>query len=147
MAIQYQLEPDLTAAEFIDILYRSGLAERRPVTNVAKIEGMLRHADIILTARTQSGELVGVSRAITDWNYCTYLSDLAVDIAHQRQGIGRALIQRTHETAGLGTSLTLLAAPMAESYYPHIGMRKHHSCWRFEVAISDVITTRNVREG
>lgn len=129
--IQYQLEPNLTRLEFIDVLNRSGLAERRPVANAAKIEGMLRHADIILTARNQSGELVGVSRAITDWNYCTYLSDLAVDVAYQRQGIGRALIRRTHETAGLGTSLTLLAAPKAESYYPHIGMTQHPSCWRF----------------
>jgi hypothetical protein len=71
MAIQYQLEPHLTSAEFIDILHRSGLAERRPVMNAAMIEGMLRHADIILTARRESGELIGISRAITDWSYCT----------------------------------------------------------------------------
>jgi ribosomal protein S18 acetylase RimI-like enzyme len=132
MAIQYQLEPHLMSAEFIDILKRSGLAERRPITNASRIEGMLRHADIILTARSDSGELIGISRAITDWSYCTYLSDLAVDVAYQRQGIGRELIRRTHEVAGVVTSLTLLAAPNAESYYPHIGMKQHHSCWRFD---------------
>ncbi len=132
MSIRYQLEPDLTSSEFIDVLYRSGLAERRPVSNVTKIEGMLRHADIILTARSESCELIGISRAITDWNYCTYLSDLAVDSGYQRQGVGRELIRRTHEVAGLGTSLTLLAAPKAESYYPHIGMKQHHSCWRLD---------------
>jgi ribosomal protein S18 acetylase RimI-like enzyme len=93
---------------------------------------MLRHADILLTARTDDGELVGISRAITDWNYCTYLSDLAVDETFQGRGIGRELVRRTHEIAGLGTSLTLLAAPRAESYYPHIGMKQHHSCWRYE---------------
>lgn len=132
MSIQYQLEPDLTSSEFIDVLYRSGLAERRPVSNASKIDGMLRHADIILTARSESAQLIGISRAITDWHYCTYLSDLAVDTEFQRQGIGRELIRRTHEIAGLGTSLTLLAAPKAESYYPRIGMKQHHSCWRFE---------------
>ncbi|MFO0011299.1 MAG: GNAT family N-acetyltransferase, partial [Planctomycetota bacterium] len=114
------------------VLRRSTLAERRPVGNRPVIEGMLRHADIVLTARTDAGELVGVSRAITDWSYCTYLSDLAVDEQFQGQGIGRELIRRTHEIAGLGASLTLLAAPKAESYYPHIGMKQHHSCWRFE---------------
>jgi GNAT superfamily N-acetyltransferase len=132
MAIQYQLEPDLPADDFIDVLRRSTLAERRPVGNRPVIEGMLRHADIVLTARADDGELVGVSRAITDWSYCTYLSDLAVDERFQGQGIGRELVRRTHEIAGLGTSLTLLAAPKAESYYPHIGMKQHHSCWRFE---------------
>ena len=50
-----------------------------------------RHADLIVTVRLD-GRLVGVSRAITDWNFCTYLSDLAVDTAHQGQGIGRELL-------------------------------------------------------
>ena len=47
----------------------------------------------------------------------------------QRQGIGRELIRRTHEAAGLHTTLILLAAPKAQSYYPHVGMTKHESCW------------------
>lgn len=124
----YQLEPLLTPDEFIDILRRSTLAERRPVDDRETIVGMLAQADIILTAR-QEGLLVGVSRAITDFHYCTYLSDLAVDEAFQRQGIGQELLRRTHAAAGLKTTLILLAAPQAASYYPHIGMTPHDSCW------------------
>jgi predicted N-acetyltransferase YhbS len=93
---------------------------------------MLANADILLTARIESGLLVGISRAITDFHYCTYLSDLAVDRDHQRKGIGRELIRRTHEAAGLCTRLILLSAPTASDYYPHIGMRKHDSCWKTE---------------
>jgi predicted N-acetyltransferase YhbS len=126
--VNYQLEPNLTVDEFIDVLVRSTLAERRPVSDRETIRQMLAHADIVLTAR-QEGRLVGVSRAITDFSYCTYLSDLAVDEAYQGQGIGRELIRRTHEAAGLKTSLILLAAPKAETYYPHIGLTKHQSCW------------------
>jgi predicted N-acetyltransferase YhbS len=89
---------------------------------------MLARADLILTARA-AGELIGVSRAITDFSYCTYLSDLAVDGAWQGRGIGRELIRRTHAAAGLNTTLILLAAPKSRTYYPHIGMRQHESCW------------------
>ena len=89
---------------------------------------MLDGADVIVTAR-QQGRLVGVSRAITDFSYCTYLSDLAVDQAFQRRGIGRELIHRTHMAAGPQTSLILLSAPQATSYYLHIGMSRHESCW------------------
>ena len=128
MNILYQLEPDLAVDEFIDVLRRSTLAERRPVDDLETIRGMLRRADIVVTARVAQ-QLVGVSRAITDFSYCTYLSDLAVDVAYQRRGIGRVLIQRTHEAAGLATTLILLAAPQAASYYPHIGMTRHDSCW------------------
>lgn len=126
--IAYALEPGLTPAEFVDLLVRSTLAERRPVDDPERIAGMLRHADLILTARAE-GLLVGVSRAVTDFSYCCYLSDLAVDEAFQRRGIGRELIRRTHEAAGLHTTLILLAAPKAVDYYPHIGMQKHESCW------------------
>ena len=82
MTVDYQLEPALSADEFIDVLQRSTLAERRPVEDRERIELMLRNADVIVTAR--AGKLlVGVSRAITDFSYCTYLSDLAVDVEFQ----------------------------------------------------------------
>jgi predicted N-acetyltransferase YhbS len=126
--IDYQLEPELSADEFIDVLIRSTLGERRPIDDRERIDLMLRNADLIVTARS-NGRLVGVSRAITDFVFCTYLSDLAVDGTCQKQGIGRELIERTHEAAGLMTRLILIAAPKARSYYPHIGMVPHDSCW------------------
>lgn len=129
MDIKYAVEPELGADEFIDVLKRSTLAERRPVDDRKRIEGMLHHADIIVTARFSSGKLVGVSRAITDWSYCTYLSDLAVDAQWQRRGIGRELVWRAHQAGGFHTTLILLSAPGASAYYPRIGMQRHESCW------------------
>jgi GNAT superfamily N-acetyltransferase len=130
MHLVYQFEsyPYFGVDEFLGLLERSTLAERRPVNEPETIRGMLEHADIILTARAR-GLLVGISRAITDYHFCTYLSDLAVDRSYQRRGIGRELIQRTHEAAGLKTTLILLAAPKARTYYPHVGMHAHDSCW------------------
>ena len=129
--LECQLEPNLTPAEFIDVLVRSTLAERRPVNDRPVIEGMLRQASLIVTARNAAGLLVGVSRAITDFSYCTYLSDLAVDVAYQRSGVGGELVRRTHQAAGLKTMLVLLAAPAAREYYSKIGMTKHESAWYF----------------
>ena len=128
MDVTYRLEPGLSPDEFIDVLVRSTLAERRPVDDAGAVRSMLAHADIVLTARI-GGRLAGVSRAITDFAFCTYLSDLAVDTEYQRHGIGRELLRQTHEAAGLHTALILLAAPAARDYYPHIGMTKHDSCW------------------
>ncbi len=129
MTITFAREPALSADEFADVLNRSTLGARRPVDDVARLEGMIRHAAVIVTARNADGLLVGVSRAISDFHYCTYLSDLAVDVEYQRQGIGRQLIRKTHEFAGLKTTLILLSAPAAHDYYPHIGMEQHNSCW------------------
>ena len=128
MSVTYQLERTLDPDEFIDVLVRSTLAERRPVDQPDVIQEMLTHADIFVTARVDD-LLVGVSRAISDFSYCTYLSDLAVDQEHQGRGIGRELIRRTHEAGGLDTHLILIAAPKSRTYYPHIGMQHQDSCW------------------
>lgn len=126
--IRFDQEPSLSAEEFIDVLRRSTLAERRPVAEPDTIAGMLAHAGLIVTAR--DGELlVGVTRSLSDFSYCTYLSDLAVDREYQGRGIGRELIRQTHDAAGRHTTLILLSAPQARTYYPHIGMRQHDSCW------------------
>ena len=128
MNVTFRTETGITPDEFVDVLRRSTLAERRPVDEPETIRAMLANANVIVTAR--AGDLlVGVSRAITDFAYCTYLSDLAVDGEFQKQGIGKELIHRTHEAAGFNTTLILLAAPQAVHYYPHIGMTKHESCW------------------
>lgn len=126
--VTYGVEPQLAVDEFIPVLVESTLGERRPVDDPERIRHMLLNANLIVTARVD-GRLVGVSRALTDFSFCTYLSDLAVDRKFQRQGIGRELIRRTHILAGKQTMLVLLAAPSAETYYPAIGMQQHHSCW------------------
>ena len=126
--IHYKNDVNLSADQFIDLLKRSTLAERRPVNDVTKINGMLHHANILITA--WAGDvLVGVSRALSDFSFCCYLSDLAVDEAYQKQGIGKRLIEETHKVSGLHTTLILLAAPKATTYYPKVGMEQFSDCF------------------
>ena len=127
MEVIYTIEEHLEADEFIEVLKESGLAERRPVKDRARIEKMLANANLIVTARL-NGKLIGVARSLSDFAYCTYLSDLAVSLEHQRKGIGKELIRFTKETAG-EAKLILLSAPAAVDYYPRIGMKKHNHCF------------------
>lgn len=125
--IQYQIENNLSSKEFIDVLNRSTLSERRPVDDAERIAGMLKHGNLIVTAR-ENGKLIGVSRSLTDFSFCTYLSDLAVDESYQHKGIGKELIRQT-KIASPKAKLILLAAPKAVGYYPKIGMTKHDHCF------------------
>ena len=130
MAIVYTTEEWLKPAEFVDILHRSGLAARRPVDEPERIRRMVENASIIVCARDLGGRLVGVARSLTDFTFCCYLSDLAVDRAWQGQGIGRELIRRTHAAAGGDhVTLLLLSAPAAMGYYPHIGLDRLDNCY------------------
>lgn len=127
MQIEYVLEPALSVADFVAVLRASTLAERRPVDDEARLASMLKQADIIYTAR-DAGQLVGVARAISDFTFVTYVSDLAVDEAYQGQGIGRQLLELVHAQAPQ-SKLYLVAAPKAQSYYPHIGMQHQPACY------------------
>ena len=126
--ITYRSNIKLTAEAFIDLLKRSTLAERRPVDSPQRIQGMLDHGNVLITAWS-GDKLVGVSRALTDFSFCCYLSDLAVDEAFQKQGIGKRLIEETHKAAGENAALILLAAPAAQEYYPKIGMQRFEHCF------------------
>jgi len=125
--LTYQIEKNLSVEEFTEVLVNSTLGERRPIDEPDRIAKMLEHGNLIVTARF-NGKLVGVARSLTDFLYCTYLSDLAVDDQFQKQGIGKELIRLTKlETPK--AKLILLAAPKAVSYYPKIGMTRHENCY------------------
>ena len=128
MNIEYKLNPELTENEFTDILNRSTLGERRPVDDKECINGMLKNADIIVTA-TKNEKIIGVARSITDFNYCCYLSDLAVDEKYQKHGIGKKLIDMTQKQLNEKCKIILLSAPSAAEYYPRVGFTQHTSAW------------------
>ncbi|UKJ72977.1 GNAT family N-acetyltransferase [Azospirillum brasilense] len=130
-AILYAVEPDLTADAFIDVLHRSGLAERRPVADRPRVEAMLRNTGLIVTARDADGALVGVARSVTDFAFCCYLSDLAVDRAFQGRGIGKELMRRTRAAVGEGVTCLLLSAPKAVTFYEAAGMERHAQAFLF----------------
>lgn len=125
--IVYSIENDLKTSDFLKVLISSTLAERRPVNDIARLEKMLRGSNLIITAR-DNGEIIAIARSLSDFAYCTYLSDLAVDERYQNQGIGKELIRRTKLAAG-EARLILLSAPKATGYYPKIGMKKHEYCF------------------
>lgn len=126
--VVYALEPDLGVDEFRAVLVASTLGERRPVGDAACLAGMLEHANLIVTARV-SGRLVGVARSVTDFHYCCYLSDLAVDRGLQGRGVGRELVDRTQGQLGSKAKLILLSAPAAVDYYPKLGFELHPAAY------------------
>ncbi len=130
MSIVYEVSRELTADQFVDLLRRSTLAERRPVDDPDCMAAMLRHANLLCTA-WDGAKLVGVARSVTDFQYCCYLSDLAVDTAYQKQGIGRSLIRATQAKLGPKAKIILLSAPQAAGYYPRLGFAAHPSAWVF----------------
>lgn len=120
-AIKYHFNLPLDAIDVAAVFDASGI--RRPAKDLARIERMFANANLTISA-WHEGKLVGVCRALTDFSYCCYLSDLAVDKAFQKHGIGRELVARVRSAIGEEVALVLLSAPEAMAYYPKLGFEK-----------------------
>jgi predicted GNAT superfamily acetyltransferase len=112
----------IPSTEVIIALYdNAGL--NRPTADFDRIAKMYANSNLIVTAWDKD-KLVGISRSLTDFCYCCYLSDLAVRQEYKYSGIGKKLVELTKEKVSENSMLLLLAAPSAIEYYPKIGMEK-----------------------
>ena len=124
--ITYAQDRSITPGQLADVFTRSGI--QRPVDDLARIAKMLQHGNLLITA--WDGEsLVGVARALTDFAFCCYLPDLAVDREYQHPGIGQALFGQARSAIGQHSMLLLLAAPGAMAYYPKVGFEAVANGW------------------
>lgn len=126
--IEYRDNATITVETAIDLYRRSTLGERRPVDRPDIFEGMLKNANLTITA-WHGERLVGIARSLTDFTYVAYLADLAVDAEYQRQGIGKRLIEETRRRLGQECMIVLLAAPAANDYYPKLGFEHNPRAW------------------
>jgi ribosomal protein S18 acetylase RimI-like enzyme len=110
-----------TTEQVIELYDKSGLP--RPTQDPERIQKMYENSNLIITAWDDK-KLVGVCRCVTDWVWCCYLSDLAVDPDYQKRGIGTHLVDLTREKVGEFAMILLLSVPNAMSYYPKVGFAK-----------------------
>ncbi len=121
MVISYKTNAKIEAHQLSDLFRASGI--KRPVDDLNRIKKMIDNSNLTVTA--WDGErLVGIARALSDFSYCCYLSDLAIDKEYQNQGIGHELVNEVQKLISEESNLVLLSAPEAIEYYPKIGFEK-----------------------
>ena len=121
------MEERLSPEEYNDFLKRTDLGSQYPKERFEeRIARLLKNATISLAARNESGILVGVLLGLTDYAYWLYVTDLGVDRAYERQGIGSELMRTAHELAGgeKDIAVYLIANEEAVPFYEKLGMKK-----------------------
>ena len=121
------MEERLSPEEYIDFLKRTDLGSQYPKERFEeRVARILKNATISLAARNESGILVGVLLGLTDYAYWLYVTDLGVDRAYERQGIGSELMRTAHELAGgeKNIAVYLIANEEAIPFYEKLGMKK-----------------------
>ena len=117
----------ISADEYMDFLKRTDLGSQYPKERFAvRIEKLVRNVSISLAARNENNTLVGVLFGLTDYAYWLYVTDLGVDRAYTKQGIGKRLMKTAHEIAGgeKDIAVYLIANENAVSFYEKLGMKR-----------------------
>ena len=122
--VTYSTEPALPPAEFARVLAESGLGAQRPIGDATRLAAMLANADLIFTARLETGELVGVARCISDSVWSAYLPELAVSPSAQGLGVGKGLLNHARQILGPEVALILISVPEAVGFYERTGMER-----------------------
>lgn len=128
MQIIYKLNAPTSLEQFVELLERSRLAQRRPMEDMETIQGMLANSNLVLSA-WHDEKLIGIARCITDFHYACYLSDLAVDAYYQKHGIGKQLQRQVKNQLKEQCQLIVISAPDANDYYSSLGYEKSERCW------------------
>ena len=139
--ITYHTDERLTVEEYIDFLKRSDLGSMYPKQRFSeRIGRLLQHVAVMITARTAEGLLVGVCLGLTDFAYFLYLTDIGVDRAYTRQGIGSHLLALAHEQAGGVEDICIItwSNKNATGFYEAYGMQplktaRAKECTQWEV--------------
>ena len=122
MSVVYAQEQSLSVADYVAVLGSTYMGERRPIGNPERVARILAGSNMIVTAREESGEIVGVLRGISDGEWVCYVADLVVHADHQRKGIGTGMLDACKAILGPGMGIVLVAYPQALDYYRRIGM-------------------------
>ena len=84
MEIIYRTDITPDTDQIIDVYNSSGI--NRPTGDKERIAKMYDNSNLIITA-WDNYKLVGISRSLTDFCYCCYLSDLAVRKEYQKKKV------------------------------------------------------------
>lgn len=117
----------ISIAEYIDFLKRTDLGSQYPRERFReRIERLLKSASLSLTVRNEEKRLIGVLLGVTDFAYWLFVTDLGVDRAYERQGIGSSLMKAALQKAGGEKDIIvyLTANENAVPFYEKLGMKK-----------------------
>ena len=126
--IHYTTEKSVDIEQVIHLYKQSFIELKRPVEDKLKMEALIDHANVIITA-WDNKTLVGICRGFSDFNFVTYISDLAVLKDYQNQGIGKELLAKVKDFTDHSTRLVLLSNVSANTYYEKLGFSRHDRAW------------------
>lgn len=112
------LDPREAAALYVELGW--GTAKKY---SPARVKKSLKNCDIVVYARNDGGELIGIARALSDFAIETKILDMIIVPEYQRQGIGQKIMRKI-ESLARGTSIYFETEPKNFGFAKKCGYQK-----------------------
>ena len=119
------LEPEITQEEYIEFRATTSW----PTVKPERVAALLKNTAFLVRAKID-GKTAGIARALFDYGYTIYISDVIVKPEYQGNGIGRRLVEylisKAKESVGPDDFLKfiLVAAKGKSGFYEKLGFTK-----------------------
>ncbi|MBO4863199.1 MAG: GNAT family N-acetyltransferase [Eubacterium sp.] len=116
---------DITPEEYLELRKMVGWMQ----FPVEEAKNCIENAYLIICVRDDD-RAIGIVRLLWDGGYVAFLSDVIIDPAYQRQGIGKHLVEevikriKTDMKPGWKVTLNLNSAKGKEPFYKKLGFRE-----------------------
>lgn len=84
---------DIDPTEAADLYRELGWGTEKEYS-AAKMKRSLENCDIVVAAKNDAGELIGIARAVSDFATTTKILDMLIAPEYQRQGIGIRMMRK-----------------------------------------------------
>ena len=87
------------------------------------VKAAIKNTTLLVSARNQYGELIGMARVLSDNIFITWLAELMVHPDYQSFGVGKRLVKVVKEHYG-HTSIVLETFPWNRKFFKKCGMKE-----------------------
>jgi len=95
-----------------------------------RMKRSLEHCSIVVSARNEDGDLIGIMRGMSDFAIDTKIFDMVIDPDYQRSGIGSAMMKKM-EALAKGTSIYLETEKVNFPFVAKHGYKKRNGLTMF----------------
>jgi ribosomal protein S18 acetylase RimI-like enzyme len=129
MDVRFKIDPNpAPKSEAVLALFeRAGILF--PNWTVERMDRALKSSSVVVCAWS-GNELIGFARAISDFAWCAYLSQLCVAPQFQNRGIGKRLVALVVQQLGQEVSLLVHSAESATGFYQAVGFELYSNVYR-----------------
>ncbi|HCH7937134.1 MULTISPECIES: GNAT family N-acetyltransferase [Providencia] len=139
--LTYKVNSAISVDDFRSLIKQSPLNSIVPTDDTKQLRSMIENANLLISVWLDQ-RFIAYIRAITDFSFCCYISEMIIHNDYQNNGIGTQLIQMIATELPTKCSIIFLSTEETQDYYLKQGFNPFTLAWHTRV--QDLLDKQNI---